>query len=587
MESKTKILNNANIRRIVANFSRVLVFLFVFFSVYGVANAASLYFSPQSGSYTVGSTFAVNIYVESKDQAMNAASGVISFPSDKLEITSLSKTGSIFSLWVQDPSFSNTQGVINFEGIVLNPGFTGASGKAISINFRTKAAGNASLAFSSGSVLANDGKGTNILTGMGNATFSIGAVEPEAPKIVAPAGVAGTPAAPEINSPTHPDPDKWYAVKDAKFIWNAPEDITGVRLLMGKDPQAVPTITYTSPITSKEITDVTDGTWYFSVRLRNAQGWGGISHFRFRIDTKPPEPFVIKFVDGKETDNPRPTALFDTADTLSGIDYYKVKIGEGNFFSLSGTEVIKENPYTMPLQSPGKRTILVQAYDRAGNYATDAEEFIIKTLEPPTIIDYPKELQSGEVLIIRGKTKYLDAQINLWIQHEKDEAKSYVVKSDKDGKFTFVAEDRLQDGIYIAWAEVIDARGAKSNPSEKVTIMVRQSAFFRIGSWAVGFLVVVIPLIVLVMALTAILWYGWHKFASFRKKIKKEVNEAEQALHRAFDLLREDIREQIKMLEKTKTKRKLTEEEEKIIKRLEKHLDDAEKFVRKEIEDIV
>ncbi len=51
-------------------------------------------------------------------------------------------------------------------------------------------------------------------------------------------------------------------------------------------------------------------------------------------------------------------------------------------------------------------------------------------------------------------------------------------------------------------------------------------------------------------------------------------------------MLKEAIREQIKMLEKTKTKRQLTEEEEKIINRLKKDLDDAEKFVRKEIEDI-
>ena len=44
------------------------------------ARAANLYFSPQSGSYAVGSTLAVNIYVSSPDQAMNAASGIISFP---------------------------------------------------------------------------------------------------------------------------------------------------------------------------------------------------------------------------------------------------------------------------------------------------------------------------------------------------------------------------------------------------------------------------------------------------------------------------------------------------------------------------
>ena len=40
------------------------------------------------------------------------------------------------------------------------------------------------------------------------------------------------------------------------------------------------------------------------------------------------------------------------------------------------------------------------------------------------------------------------------------------------------------------------------------------------------------------------------------------------------------------MLEKTRTKRELTDEEEKVIKQFKSHLYGAEKFVKKEIEDI-
>src|SRR3989344_8514414 len=101
------------------------------FGIFGIlpltAQAATLYFSSSSGTQAVGTTFSVGVYVSSADQAMNAASGVISFPADKLAVESLSKSGSIFSLWVQEPSFSNSAGAVNFEGIVLNPGFTGAS----------------------------------------------------------------------------------------------------------------------------------------------------------------------------------------------------------------------------------------------------------------------------------------------------------------------------------------------------------------------------------------------------------------------------------------------------------------------------
>jgi len=551
------------------------------------AQAATLYFSPSSGTHAIGTTFTVSVYVSSADQAMNAASGVISFPTDKLAVDSLSKSGSIFSLWVQEPSFSNSAGTVNFEGIVLNPGFTGSSGKAISITFRTKAAGSASLTFSSASALANDGKGTNILTGMGDANFSIGGVvQPGAPEIITPTEVAGTPAAPVISSLTHPDPNKWYAQNSAKFTWDVSKDITGVRLLVGRISTAIPTITYTSPISSKEVADMADGVWYFSTRLRNAAGWGSVSHFRFQIDTEKPNHFDINAVERKDLTDPIAKFVFDASDKTSGIDHYEIQIGNEN------AEIWQDDgshTYETPVLGPGKYTLIAKAVDKAGNSLANSADFTIQALEAPVITDYPKELQSGQTLTLKGKTKYPNTQIDIWLQYGKDDPKNYSIKSEQDGKFTFIADGGLSSGVYTAWAEVTDVRGAKSDLSEKVSISIGQPAFIKIGSQAVGYLAVIIPLVVLVFALLFIIWYGWHKFSSFRKKlgkIKKEVREAESALHKAFDLLKDDIREQIKLLEKTRTKRQLTDEEEKIIRQLKKDLDDAEKFVRKEIRDI-
>ena len=557
----------------------------VFIALSSTASAATLYFSPSSGSYTVGTTLSVSVYVSSADQSMNAASGIISFPQDKLEVTSLSKTGSIFTLWVQEPSFSNSAGTVNFEGIVLNPGFTGASGKVITINFRVKAGGTTLLNFFSGSALANDGKGTNILANLGNAQFSLGGASPTVPEATTPSAISGAPSAPVISSPMHPDPNKWYAKKDAKFIWTIPSGVTGVRLLVGKIPAAIPTVTYVPAISEKEVTNFGDGIWYFHAQFRNANGWGEISHFRFQIDTQPPESFSIKFIDGNETENPRPTVVFDTTDSLSGVNYYKIKIGEGDFFSVA-PEIVKNNPYTLSLQNPGKRNILIQAFDKAENYSVATEEFTIKPLQAPIFTEYPKELQSGEILKVSGGSKYPNSQIVIGLQREKGEPKSFTVQSDQDGKFTFTADEKLGDGIYQLWAEVVDGRGARSLPSEKITIVAAKPAILRVGSWAVGLLAVAVPLIALIIALLFILWYGWHKFSLMRKRLRKEVREAESALHKAFDLLKENVRGQIKMLEKTSTKRQLTEEEEKVIKQLKKDLDDAEKFVKKEIEDI-
>ncbi len=559
------------------------IFAAVMFAVLPVAaSAATLSFSASSGEYAVGKTLSVSVYVSSADQAMNAASGVISFPSDKLEVISLSKTGSIFTLWVQEPSFSNSAGTINFEGIVLNPGFTGSSGKAITITFRTKAAGNASLTFSSGSALANDGKGTNILTGMGNANFSIGTIQPGAPEIVTPAEIAGTPEAPVISSLTHPDPNKWYAESSAKFNWNVPKDITAVRLLVGKIPNAIPTITYTTPINSKEIADLTDGIWYFSVRLKNSAGWGAVSHFRFQVDTAKPSSFNITEITRKDLTEPKASFIFDSKDEVSGIDHYEIQIDGGNaqIWNDDGTKT-----YTTTVLESGKHVLIAKAVDKAGNSLASSAEFVIESLNSPTITEYPKDLQSGEPLIVRGST-YSNSKVTIWLQKEKDDPKSFTVESDQDGKFAFTADEKLEDGTYRLWAEVVNARGAKSLPGEKITIAIAKPAILQVGSWAVNLLAVIIPLVALIFVLLFIVWYGWHKFSLLRKRIRKEVREVETTLHRAFDTLKEDIREQIKLLEKTRGRRQLTEEEDKIVKQLKKDLDTAEKFVKKEIEDI-
>ena len=59
------------------------------------------------------------------------------------------------------------------EGIVSNPGYAGSNGKIISIRFRAKDVGYAQLSIRSGSVLANDGQGTQILEDVDGATITI------------------------------------------------------------------------------------------------------------------------------------------------------------------------------------------------------------------------------------------------------------------------------------------------------------------------------------------------------------------------------------------------------------------------------
>jgi hypothetical protein len=121
--------------------------------------AASISFSSGS-SYRVGDIISAKIIVNS-DIPINAVSAHISYPVDKLAISSISKSGSIISLWAKEPSFSNVNGTAILEGIILN-GYSGNYGNIVTVNFRTKQEGQAPLDFIKVSILANDGNGTEI-----------------------------------------------------------------------------------------------------------------------------------------------------------------------------------------------------------------------------------------------------------------------------------------------------------------------------------------------------------------------------------------------------------------------------------------
>ena len=127
--------------------------------------AATLAISPSSGTYKVGDVFSVNVVVSSYSQSMNAVSGTISYPKNDLSIVGISKNNSILSTWLPPgatgPTYSTSAGTISFEGVLIG-GYSGGPKTVFTTTFKVKNAGTAKLTFRNGTVLANDGKGTNL-----------------------------------------------------------------------------------------------------------------------------------------------------------------------------------------------------------------------------------------------------------------------------------------------------------------------------------------------------------------------------------------------------------------------------------------
>jgi hypothetical protein len=135
------------------------------------AESAALFFSPAYKQVMEGQIFTVDVKIKSPTQSINAISGAVAFPESLLKVVSISKGNSIVKFWTKDPAVLRNK--ISFEGVILNPGFRGNDGLVFRISFEAKAAGSVPLGFSEGAILANDGKGTNVLASLGSANFKI------------------------------------------------------------------------------------------------------------------------------------------------------------------------------------------------------------------------------------------------------------------------------------------------------------------------------------------------------------------------------------------------------------------------------
>jgi len=568
----------------------IFVFFFAWFYVEEAQGASvSLFLSPPSGTYAVESTFSIKVKVDSGGTAVNAAEGTVIFNPAELQVISLSKSGSVFNLWTTEPTFSNSIGNIVFGG-GTSSSFTGTSGTIITITFKAKASASAQVSFSSGSVLAADGKGTNVLASMNGGVYTLKseivtppAEGPPSEDYVPPSTPTGTPTAPIIFSSTHSDPENWYSSNDPEFSWKLPSDVIGVSLMLHKKPTANPGPISDGLIESKKFEDAEDGIWYFHIKFKNKYGWGKITHRKVLIDTIPPEPFEIEVDNEDDPTNPTPFLHFATTDALSGLEYYELKIRDADAIPIT-VAALRTNPFQMSAQSPGTHRVIAIAIDAAGNTTVATIDVIIEPIETPVFTEIPQTVQTGDTLIIKGESKYPDATVTVFVKKEGEDPRTLDVKTDKQGNWTFIYDKSLEKGTYQVWLEITDARGAKSYPTEKITITATLPALIKFGKISIDYLTIVITLIALIVFLILIIGYSWYKISIWRKRLRKETREIEENLIRAFRALREEVQEQIELLDK---KRGLNRHEKTIRNKLNKALKVSEKFIGKEIKDVL
>lgn len=631
-----------NNKKIETNNSINTLFVSIFLAVIGLffasrVQAATFFMNPQNIEVKTGDTFTVDLRVNSGDEGFNAAEANIQFPKDIVTVKSIdfSPTASVFNFWIDGPSFSNASGNLNFVGGTTN-GVVGASIGILKITLIANNVGNGSMAISDSAITASDGSGTNILTAVSGCNISVMAAttpsETTPPSTTNPPstnppsststpgttvkpGTTGTTVTPNtppktaavieklpepvqitrepvpatevpkvsslaLNVPFYPDQNEWHNLTSSYLAqWKITPDISGISTAVNKNIIFTPPTQSEGLFESKFFPSLEDGIWYLHLMLKNNKGWGDVTSYRLAIDTVPPLPFVISAVEGEATDNPTPTLQFEAKDALSGLDHYLVRVDGGEDLNTT-TSTLK-----LPVQTPGKKNILVKAVDQAGNIREGHFSIEILPITGAKINFINKEvfIDQGDLLLSGTAVPSFKVLAVLKNINGSILAKTDTV-TDKNGNWETKFLGPFKKGKYYVEVTTQDDRGATSLPVKSEIVKITSKPFLTIGKLRVT-LVGFFALIILLLLLLFFIFY-WY-FKQWRTQIIRRDVLAQRDVLNLFNAIHKDLNAILLTYSQAGNNKHKNAEIGFLLKNSEKKLTKAEKYILDNIREIV
>jgi hypothetical protein len=189
---------------------KYFILAFVIFMIFGAvfvpnttlaSGNASLFFDVAGKTFTKGDTLNINIKVNSSDKKINAVSGSFKIPKN-FQLQSIETSGSFLDFWVNEPKVSGN--ILSFQGVAIKNPYQGSDGLIFSIKGVVTAKGTLSFNFKQGSILADDGLGTDVLgvlKGVSLVVKDVGVVaEKTEPNVATAPALVPTVLPPVINS---------------------------------------------------------------------------------------------------------------------------------------------------------------------------------------------------------------------------------------------------------------------------------------------------------------------------------------------------------------------------------------------------
>ena len=189
--------------------------------------------------------------------------------------------------------------------------------------------------------------------------------------------------------------------------------------------------------------------------------------------------------------------------------------------------------------------------------------------------------------LVSGKTDYSNKKVNVILESEGIGIKRYTQTTSDDGTFSVITYKIKTLGSIGIWAENVFTDSIKSEPSQKVYLKVNQTDAIKVTLAIFYPLLGLILIILLLLIIFIILYLGWHKYFGLKRKIENESKEMTIEVHNAMILLKEELNNQLKSLEKVKIDRNLNEKEEAIFSDIKDNIDGIDDFVEKKLKKLM
>jgi hypothetical protein len=162
-----------------------LLFGICFLLLVSPVKAAEIYFGAQSPTVVVGQLFEVGVFLNTKEETLNALEGEIVIPTDAVALREVRDGGSVVNLWLEKPKASISGDKVAFSG-VLPGGYAGPRGYLFSLILEAKKDGPFSVSSLQEHMYRHDGEGTEIAISRSPLAMRIEATTTTPPVLLAP-----------------------------------------------------------------------------------------------------------------------------------------------------------------------------------------------------------------------------------------------------------------------------------------------------------------------------------------------------------------------------------------------------------------